>query len=552
MKEDAGKIELLLRRLEVLEGQRKTFETHWQWVGELIWPQMADFQYKWHPGERRTRRQYDMTAALALEKFSAALESLLTPRAQKWHTLKASDDVLNRDPAVQRWFDDVTKILFDLRQSPKAGFYGAMQIKYKSLGAFGNGCLFVEGNRQARIRGERSLDRPISYRHVPLSQVFVSDDANGQIDLVYDKYELTNRQAFELWGHKPDFPEELARDHETKPFEKTEFVRCVAPDGMGDWDAVEISRRYKQALAFGHYKEMPYIFSRFTVNPSEVYGRGPAMMMLPDISSLQEMERSILRTAHRIADPPLLAADDDVIGTGGKRVTLRPGSINYGGLDAQGNPRLQPLVTGGNPGLTEQMMDRKRANINDAFFVALFQVLVETPNMTATEALLRAQEKGQLLAPTVGRQQQESLGPLIEREVGLLARMGVLPPPPDVLLEAEGEYKIEYVSPATRMQRLEEILGVTRSIEVMAPFIQLDPSLLEVMNAEEVFRLAAEVTGVPSKLVRTPEELARVRQARQAAADEQRMIEALPQIAKAAKDASQAADTAPRQIGPGR
>ncbi|STU67291.1 Bacteriophage head to tail connecting protein [Klebsiella pneumoniae subsp. ozaenae] len=56
------------------------------------------------------------------------------------------------------------------------------------------------------------------------------------------------------------------------------------------------------------------------------------------------------------------------------------------------------------------LAEQKRQTINDGFFITLFQILVDNPQMTATEAMLRAQEKGQLLAPTAGRIQAEFLG----------------------------------------------------------------------------------------------------------------------------------------------
>ena len=60
-------------------------------------------------------------------------------------------------------------------------------------------------------------------------------------------------------------------------------------------------------------------------------------------------------------------------------------------------------------------MTGQRAAVNDALYIRLFQILVQNPQMTATEVVERTNEKGILLAPTVGRQQSEYLGPLIDR-----------------------------------------------------------------------------------------------------------------------------------------
>ena len=252
------------------------------------------------------------------------------------------------------------------------------------------------------------------------------------------------------------------------------------------------------------------------------------------------MKKTHIRAGHKVADPPLLLFDDGVLGAGSNQVKLQSGGMNFGGLDEQGRALIKPLITGGRLDITEAMMETERSTINDAFLVTLFQILVDTPNMTATEALLRAQEKGQMLAPTVGRQQSEMLGPQIERELALLNRQGRLRPLPPALLEAQGEYDIEYESPATRMQRVEELVGVQRTIEIMAPFVQVDPGALEIFKADEVARLAADIQGVPAKVLNTPEELAEIRQARQEAVEQQEQQAALQPGAAALKDVSEA------------
>jgi hypothetical protein len=267
------------------------------------------------------------------------------------------------------------------------------------------------------------------------------------------------------------------------------------------------------------------------------------MVALADILTLQEMERTHLRAGELVAHPPLLTTSDNVLGVGGTQIDLRGGAINYGGLDAAGNVLVKPLLTGSRLDITEGMMERKRINVRSALLLDLFEILAENPQMTATQALLVAQERGMVTAPIVGRLQQEQIGPGIERELGLAFRLGRLPPMPPVLIEAQGDYRIEYTSPATRAQRAEEVVGVTRTLEVAAPFINLNPSLIEVFDAEEVMRATAELTGVPAKLLRTKEALAKIREAQAEAAQQQDMMEAAPNMARAAKDATAAAQS---------
>ena len=188
--------------------------------------------------------------------------------------------------------------------------------------------------------------------------------------------------------------------------------------------------------------------------------------------------------------------------------------------------------------------------INDAFLVTLFQILVDQPQMTATEALIRAQEKGQLLAPTVGRQQSEMLGPQINREFNILARQGALPELPPVLAEA-GDYEITYESPAMRMQRSEELVGIQRTIEILMPFIQTDPSVLGIFKVDDVVRLAAEINGAPTSILHTEDEMEQMRQMQAQQAQQQQQMQQMQQMAPAMKDLAQAQEAMPGDAVPG-
>lgn len=290
----------------------------------------------------------------------------------------------------------------------------------------------------------------------------------------------------------------------------------------------------------GGYTSFPYSISRYVTAPDEVYGRSPAMAALADIKMLNEMSRTDIRAVHKLVDPPLLLHDDGVLGNGAMTVNMKPGGLNYGGVNKDGRQLIQPFSTGARVDINEAKMDQRRASIDEAFFVTLFQILVDTPRMTATEALIRAQEKGMLLAPMIGRQQSEALGPLIERELDLLSFHRMLPPMPDLLIEAGGEFEIVYDSPMSRMQRAEELVGVQRSMEILAPFAQMDPSVLDVFNTDKLGRLTAEVSGVPTSVLNSPDDVIAIRQSRAQQEQAANVVGAAQPLAGALKDVAQA------------
>ena len=292
-----------------------------------------------------------------------------------------------------------------------------------------------------------------------------------------------------------------------------------------------LSLEGNQMLSRGGFKTFPYAISRYVTGPKEVYGRSPAMTVLPDIKMINEMSKTVIRAAHKIVDPPLLLQEDGVL----QAFNARPGALNYGGVDDQGRQTVVPLQTGARVDIGMEMMEQRRRVINDAFLITLFQILVEAPNMTATEAMLRAQEKGALLAPTMGRQQSEMLGPLIERELDILARAGVLPPMPEALMQVDGEIEIEYVSPLNRAQRAEEGVAIMRTLEAVAPLAQIDPGVMDIFRPDEIARELAEINGVPAKILRSKEEVAMIKEEQAQAAEAQQLLAAAPVAASTAK-----------------
>jgi hypothetical protein len=300
----------------------------------------------------------------------------------------------------------------------------------------------------------------------------------------------------------------------------------------------------------GGYNSMPYAVGRYVTGPKEVYGRSPAMTVLPDIKMLNEMSKTVIRAAHKMVDPPLLLQEDGALSA----FDMRPGALNYGGVSDQGQQLVHALQTNARVDIGLEMMEQRRKTINDAFLVTLFQILVDAPQMTATEAMLRAQEKGALLAPTMGRQQSEFLGPLIERELDILARAGVLPPMPDAMKEYGGQVEIEYVSPLNRAQRADEGVAIMNTLQAIAPLAQIDPNVMKIFDPTMVARELAEINGVPAKVMRSTEDLKALDDQQAEAAQAQQLLAAAPVASGVVKDLAQAQSMAganPGQQAPG-
>lgn len=530
----------VIREFARISGDRGNWEGHWQEIAERVLPAHSplfrDLGKNSTRGDKRMEHVFDSTASIALKRFGSILDSLLTPRNQTWHRLMPSDPYLARDRQVTLWFEEVNRLLFKYRYAAIANFASQNQQNYLSLGAYGTGCMFIDELRTG--------SPGIRYRNVHLGEVFFSENHQGIVDKAYRRFNMTARQLVQRWGDKVS--DAVKKSIEKQPEREFEVIHAVAPredldPTRKDFRGMPIASLYVlkdgcTLLEESGYTSFPYAISRYEQAPGEIYGRSPAMDVLPAIKTLNEEKKTILKQGHRAVDPVLLAHDDGVVDS----FSLRPGAINAGGVNADGRALVQALPVG-NIHIGKELMDDERAIINDAFLVTIFQILVDTPQMTATEVLERTREKGILLAPTIGRQQTEYLGPMIERETDILSRLGVLPPMPELLREAAGDYRIEYDSPISRSQRAEEASGIMRTIETALQVVNVTQNSepLDHFNWDTIIPEMSEIQGVPARWMRSAEDIAQIRQGRAQQQEAQQMIQAAPAAAAMMKAGTQ-------------
>ncbi len=536
----------IFRRFDLLQRGRSVWESHWEEIAERILPRAAEFTGERQQGDKRTQKMYDATAALALERFAAAVESLLTPRGARWHTLRTNNPDINKDDGVKLYFDQVQNAMFSYRYSPRANFASQVHEGYLGLGAFGTNGLFVD---EAPVKG-------CIYRAVHLADLFVAENQHGAIDTVFRRFEVSARQASQMF-QDGNLSDDLRKTAADKPDDRVKLLHVVMPrrdrlpGRIGRLNAAFFSGYFeiatKHMIEEGGFDTMPFIVSRYNTGPRETYGRSPAMTLLPDIKMINEMSKTVIRAGQKVVDPPLLVADEGVLFP----INSNPGAATFARMDGRNQPPIQPLQTGARVDIGLDMMEQRRKVINDGFLVTLFQILVETPTMTATEVLQRAQEKGALLAPTIGRQQTEMLGPLIEREFDILDRQGLLPPLPGILQEAGGEYEVEYVSPLSRAMKAEEGVAILRTLEMVQPIAAVDPSVMDNFDTDEITRTLADTNGAPQRILRNQDQISEMRQSRQQQEQMQSMIASAPAAAQAAQAAQTVSEIAAEgQLGP--
>jgi hypothetical protein len=531
-----------------VSAMRSAFEKQWDEIARIVMPAYAGtftFGSYQMPGTKKGQEQIDSTAALALTRFGAICDSLLTPRNMKYQILTPSNRYLRKIRRVRLWFQQVTDILFEERYKYHSNFASQNQKNFLHLGAFGTMSMFVDEYDDPVTRKPGG----IRYRSLSPGRVYLLENHQGLVDGFIIWYRRTALQAYKEFG--PDrLPEALWPALKTNSQQQFDFLHhvCLRSDYDPDrldyksmpWASYHTSVQGKCIVKESGYSSFPLPTGRYVQYDEEVNGRSPAMIVLGSMKTLNSEKKTFLKSGHRASDPILLTADDGLA----DMASLRPGASISGAVNSDGRPLVHVLPTG-EIQITKEMMDEERQIINDAFLVTLFQIMTETPQMTATEVIERTNEKGILLAPTVGRQQSEYIDPMTERELDILSRLGKLPSMPPELKEADGEYTVLATSPLAKAMRAQEAAGFMRTLENVRELVAItqDPSLLDPFDFDVAIPEIAAIQSVPESWMAPAAKIAAKRKARAQQQQRQEAIQAAPAQAammKAQVDAQKA------------
>jgi len=525
-----SKEDKIIKRLEALQRLRSTWESHWQEVGDYVYPRRRDFISKqWTKGEKKTHKVYDSTAIHANEMLAASVHGMMTNPASRWFKLRMIGTT-EEDSATMLWLEDVLDVMYSVFNSPAAGFSTEIFEDYMEYCAFGTSCLFVHDDL-----GE------VRFQTRPLTESYIAEGVGGKVDTVYRLFKYSVRQAVDKFGIE-NVGKATAKKYSNGKFDdEVEIIHVVEPrkDGKpGRKDSknlpvasIYMEKQEKHILQEGGYHEMPYLVSRFFKTPLEIYGRSPAMTALPDIKMLNKMMSTTLKAAQKVVDPPLSIPDDGYI----YPFTTVPGGLNFRRPGSNGE--IQTFGNHGNIPLSLEMMQDVRARIRDTFFIDQLQ-LSNSPQMTLGEVEERTRRNMRILGPIAGRYQQEKLGPMIDRVFNILMRAGKLPEIPPQLQGKE--LRVEYQGPLAKAQQQTDLLGVERWIQQATPFVQLDPNAGQKIDAAKALEELANMNGVSRNFFKDDQQYESDMQTQQEAQQGQEALAMAQQGAGVAKDVAQA------------
>ena len=508
------KREKIQTRWSALKSERASWLAGWQEISTYLLPKNGRFFIQdRNRGDKRYNQIYDNTGTHALRVLGSGMMAGATSPARPWFRLATGDPSLNKNHEVKLWLEDVTRRMQTVFQ--KSNTYRGLHQIYEELASFGTAACLVLPD----------FDNVIHMHPLTAGEYAISADYKGRVNTLYREFDMTVAQlvtefgienvtpnAQQLWK-RGELDQWVTVIHAIEPRADRDTTKQDAKNMPWRSCYYEIGAEPEKYLRESGFRRFPVLAPRWATAGGDIYGHSPAMECLGDIKQLQHEQ---LRKAQGIdykTKPPLQAPTN----LRNRDVDRLPGGITFvDSANPQGGIRTAFETNIDLSHLLEDIVD-VRQRIRTSFFADLFLMLANAADtrMTATEVAERHEEKLLMLGPVLERLHHELLDPLIDLTFDRMMEVGMLPPPPPEL--AGMDLSIEFVSMLAQAQRAIGVNGVDRFLGNLSVVAQMKPETLDKLNADELVDGYAEMLGISPSIIVPNDQVAALRDARNAA-----------------------------------
>ena len=477
------------------EASAWTDKTSWESVlrdaFEFALPMRNQYEQK-QKGAPKMDRVFDSTAINSTQRFGARMQAGLTPPFQDWADLEPG-------PLVPK---EIEAEVRGKLQAIKAQLFAAIHIS-NFASASAEYFLDLASGTAAMLVMEGDDDIPIMFNCIPNVQLAIDEGPFGTVDGVFRRFKMKVRNIKRQWKDANLVDGLTISETDDDPEREVDLIEATYYDLKTDAYVYQViwkeggDKKTGDAhdLVNRSFPDHPWIITRWVKAPGEVWGRGPLLIALPDIKTLNKVKELILKNASLAIAGVWAAADDGVINTSTIKIT--PGAVIP--VAAQGN--LQPLQFGGRFDVAQLVVEDLQNSIRTMLFDR--GLPSETGGVrSATEIIERVKELQQDIGAPYGRMMAEMVRPLIQRCLSILHKKGVLEQ--EVKVNGLG-VAITVTSPLARLQSLNDLEAVVQWLQISGGLV--GPQGVGVgAIIEDVTGWVGQKLGVPQELIRTEEE----------------------------------------------
>lgn len=557
------RVKTLLQRNEDLKRQRQYWFPLYEALAKYVFQRKQNFTTDRSEGPFVINGVFDSTAIHAAHMMASSILGQVWPNP--FESFEFVPQVAQEDAVFSDSYDmmnTVNEVMPVNLAIPEAGVMTAFWEAILDAVVFGTGGIVVQETGDLKV--------PIVCKAIDAKCASYAENEHGQIDTVYQEKEYTVASVVQRFGYE-SVSEKVRKLYDTGKHmdDKVKVLHVIEPRRernpllLGTQDmpfaSVHIEIDQKHQLLESGYEENPVIIFRFWKNVGEVLGRSPAMDALADIRALNKLVEIFEKTGEMALDPPKLVATEDILGGG--KIPWGPGAwiathrSGYTNTNGSGTRAVEPVMNISNPSWAIQQISNLRDNIQQYFMLDKLTDLSNRSRQTLGEANIRNELRQFMTGPMLTRLIVELVGPFLDRCFNILLQLGafgvVEGSRQDYQMQMAGiapkylsedfikhrmgglkGYRINYISPAARLMKLEEAQGLDNLTQYVLMLASIQPDVLHNFDFDEAVRTRQRLSGASQRILRSP---AKVQQMRQAAAQAQ------AEQAQLAKEMGQAA-----------
>lgn len=531
------------KRYDTLKNDASEVVAEFRDISEYIRPRRGVYLETVGQRQRRESRRasakiINSAATIASRTLGSGMVSGASSRARPWFNLDIADRQLKEAAPVRDWLARSTRTIQLVLARSNA--YEAIQQFDRDVGDFGNGCMIID----------EDWDDVVRFTVLAPGQYFWATGPKGRVNTLYARFKYTVGTVVDEYGI--DNCTKRTRDlyHSGKIDEIVDVIMAIERNmrqipgerGIVGMPFVQVifeeahdkDREKDLMLRVSGYREWPVPVGRWELQTGETYAWGPGLEALGDARSLQTLERRKAQAIDKLVTPPVQAPGLSV----GSDVQHMPGGVTHLPTASAANSIIRPLYEQNGQGIQAIQMeiDKVERRINEVYFADLFLMLANDQRrqpVTAREIEERHEEKLLALGPVLDRLHNEAFNVMIERVFAICVRAGLIPPAPPEL--QDHELRIEYTSILAQAQQAVSLSSIERTLGFVGNLAAVFPDAPDKVDAHQAIDEYASVLNVPPGIIRSDEDVDRIRQEKQAAMQQQMAMDQAPQMAQSAQ-----------------
>ena len=522
----------LKRLMSQMNNDRDGWFQNWREISELFLPLRyvtLGTNRDNRTEDRRNRKLLSSVSTQAIQVLASGMQDGITSPARRWFRLRFAGFEEDQVPhAAKVWLEEVAKRM--LMVLAESNFYDALSIHYLEWAAFGTAAMQIA----------EDFDEVVRFYNYPPGEFYLAQDDTRRIRKFARVTKMTVYQVVKQFGI------ENVRDETRDKYNRggEQLLNDVMVYHMvteAEQPLVKTNAKYMEVyweeaadngkiLRATPSNEWPMVTPRWEVVGNDTYGISPAMKARADVLQLQVMIKKRLIGLGKMVSPPILADN---------QLRNRPKAFAENGItyanNVGSNFGARPLFQVQLPYNELVAEEQALANsIRETCFNHLFAGITQLDTVrSATEVQIRDQERLVLLGPVLSRFENEGLDVILSRVYNVMLRKGLLPEPPQEM--ADQQVDVQYVSILSDAQRAVGTASTERFLAFGAEMSGVFPGVQNVANAEELYRDYGERIGVPTRGIRSREEVDELNAQQQERADLEQGLAAAGSAAQSAK-----------------